>query len=359
MERDQVLREATGDAVSQIVRKIQGGGPVSPGDRQVLQEALLREPPTSARWKTINAALSLAGQGGTPTPANVGGQPADYGHGISFDPGQVRAGSPASRFGAGGVSGGDVGATPTPGGVEGGGLPAGRPVDLPSWGPGGAATTANSGLLYGLNAANGPWDTGQVPIEPDQVGILRGRNAYGIESMLADPTLATQAFLEESGSPNAYMTASEAPVMEQAMNLARMGVLGTGHGTDLRGNSPGDAEVLRQANEFMEQMYGQDTARFVDTGQMMDEIYQRALNTDWENQTSNGEPLTPDDIINTTNASLMAVSPFMSQGGQAWLDSFLQNASRKYKIDYGKGEVTVSYPEYLRTMGIDKMISGG
>lgn len=376
MERDQTLSQAVQGPASQIVKKVQSGQPITQQEKDFLKQSLLTAAPASREWKAYSAALTMANtrEGGVaeaPQPAYVGGEPANYGHNISFSPqanGVPTAGTPDQRFGSSApadAGSGSPGFVYTPGGGDirsqlaaaqagtpmgGSGSPANGGTLGTDWGPGGSAGIANPTLLSDTDVAGGDWDTGQVPIDP----IHGNMNAYGLEHFVDDPQYAAEMFSRNlSGGKGNYMAPYYEAPMTTALALAKAGVLGTGHGTTLEGGAEGSNQIAREADQFMQQMYGGDTAMFPDINAITNEIYQRALNTKFTTKTdSSGRDVTVDDMIDTTNNALYQISSFMPKDSQDWLASTLNGAAQQYKLDFGQGKTTSSYPEYLREMGI-------
>jgi hypothetical protein len=376
MERDQALSQAVQGPASQIVRKVQSGQPITQQERDFLKQSLLTAAPASQEWKAYSAALTMAntregGVSAAPQPAYVGGEPANYGHNIVFSPpinGVPTAGTPDQRFGTpqpsdAGPSG--QGFVYTPGGgdirsqlaaaqsgtpVGAGGSSANGGTIGSDWGPGGSSGVANSALLSGADVASRDWDTSQVPIDP----VHGGMNAYGLEHYVDDPQYASEMFSQQlSGGKGNYMSQYYEAPMTAALALAKAGVLGTGHGSTLAGGGEGSNQIASEADQFMQQMYGGDQAMFPNVDDMINEIYNRALNTNFTTKTdSSGRDITVDSMIDTTNNALYQISAFMPKDSQDWLASTLNGAAKQYKLDFGKGETTLSYPEYLRKMGI-------
>lgn len=302
---------------------------------------------------------------GTPQPAYVGGEPADYGHNIQFNPqvsGIPSAGTPDQRFGIpspAGFASDDPGFNYAPGAGDirsqaaamgSGGVSPNRGTLGTDWGPNGAIGVANPTLLLNTSVPTGDWDTGQVPIDP----IMGGMNAYGLEQYVNDPQFASEMFSRNlSGGRGDYMAPYYEDKMTTALALAKAGVLGQGHGDTLMGGGEGSNEIARQADQFMQEMYGGDQAMFPNVDEMIDEIYNRALNTDFTQQTdAQGKDVTIDGMIDTTNNALYQISAFMPEESKDWLASTLNGAAKQYKLDYAQGKTTSSYPEYLREMGI-------
>lgn len=348
MERDTTLNQIQQGPAQQIVSKINSGRPITPGERKVLQDAMLRLPPTSQEWKQYSAALAQAGARdggmlGTPQYSQVHGEPLNA---IQVQANRDRdatavpnitppAGTPLPAVGVG-ADGGNRG-----------------PAPLPHWGPGGSGAVANSTVLEGLSNGTNSWDTDPVSgLNP----IAGGLNAYGLEHFIGDPQYAAEQFANQVDPQNGSFMASyyENP-MKAALALSQAGVLGTGNGTTLD-NVRGSNAVAQDAMDFMQQMYGQGpggAVQFPDINAIQNEIYNRALNTKWSQKTDeNGRDITIDDEIDTTNNALYQVAAFMPKTSADWLASNLNAAAKQYKLAYGKGQVTVSYPQYLRDSGL-------
>lgn len=229
---------------------------------------------------------------------------------------------------------------------------------------GGGGLTANSGLGYGMGMDN-----------PDVVSFYRdmtsgtpfsGMGPAGIENLVNNPRVLAQVLAEQEGAgPNA--AAFLGPRAEAALALSGMGLLGRSSqglpnagmpGMNLTSSPTSDVDKLLAAQEFLDQ-FNHPGSQFVDVNAIYQESFDRAANTNFEGLTGEGgQPLGIEESISLTNDALMASSPFMSQETQAWLSSALNAAAVEYMAKVSTGEITMSYPNYLRTLGIDKMLSG-
>ncbi len=141
------------------------------------------------------------------------------------------------------------------------------------------------------------------------------------------------------------------------MAMAAMGMLGGGTGNPGLGGGPDSPQGKLMATEdFMEQ-FDQPGVQFIDPGDVFDQAFTRADNTDWGNQIGeDGQLMTPFEIIDTTNSALLTAMAFSNPETEQWLESALNNAAQEYMLLIADEGMAMSYPAFLREMGIDQML---
>lgn len=228
--------------------------------------------------------------------------------------------------------------------------------------PGGSGVQANSALGY--NNYDESEDVLRYYLDSAAGTPFEGMNPAGIEMMVDNPALLADFLSKQEGAgPNAAKFLG--PRTQAALAMSGMGMLGRSS----RGSSPSglpdltqsptsDIDKLLAAQEFMEQ-FNQPGTQFVDVNAVYQDAFNRASNTNFEGLTDeNGNPIGVEGSISLTNDALLAAAPFMSQETQAWLSSTLQYAALQYMEKLATGEISMSYPAYLRSLGIDQMLSG-
>lgn len=190
-------------------------------------------------------------------------------------------------------------------------------------------------------------------------------NRGGLSNLMDDPEYYARTFAKQRGGEQ-YSQLYSDPA-KAAIAMARAGIIGPQGqpvGNDLRGaiGMP-ESYQLQAVEEFMRDYTTK--GRDVRPSAIYSEMFERAENTDLSSVQSpqTGEPLSTNEIIDYTNASLMAAAPFMTQEGQAWLSGILARAGSQY-MDYigTTSEVDpskiMSYPQFLRSIGINDLMQG-
>lgn len=229
-------------------------------------------------------------------------------------------------------------------------------------GPGGAALTANPGLDWQNQYQSNEVDPLDAFFYEVANTPFANASPEMIDTLVRNPVVLTHLLAQQQGG-GANSEAFLGPRVEAALALAGTGMLG--RGTRGRGPLPGldeapadDLQKLLAAQEFMDQFNAPGT-QFVDTNALYQDAFNRATNTDLRSQTDQqGRAIGIEGEIELTNKALLAAAPFMSQEEQAWVSSALQSAAVEYMTKVTMGEISMSYPNYLRSIGIDQMLAG-
>lgn len=234
-------------------------------------------------------------------------------------------------------------------------------------GEGGAALAANPGLSpnYGTAGFENP-DILSFYQDLTSGTPLAGMSPAAIDMMSRNPEVFARMLSDQAGG-GVNTESFLGPRAEAAMQLAGMGMLG--HATEGIGGMPGtegrnltsapssDVEKMLAAQAFMDQ-FNAPGAQFVDVNKLFQEEFNRAANTNFEGLTDpQGRPLGIEGSIEMTNNALMASAPFMSQETQAWISSTLNYAAVQYMTELATGKTDMSYPAYLKSLGVDQMLA--
>lgn len=170
-----------------------------------------------------------------------------------------------------------------------------------------------------------------------------------------DPRVMAALYAEAAGGGDGT-AAFLMPFIEGADAMSQSGILG-GQGRDnsIFGGPTSDIGQLAQIEDVMDVM-ARPGVQFFDNQELYRRSMERLGNTDFSQYSGqNGQPMGVDDIIQVSNAALMASAPFMSKTTQAAVSARLEQAGVQYKLALATGEIPMdeSYPAYLRRIGAD------
>jgi hypothetical protein len=362
--------------LSQAIIKARRGEPLSPDERRLIQEGMKSVAPSSPEFRQLSEALSAAG---TPSP-----QAPRYDGPMEFGP-------PTMDWAA------DLGVVKDAVTNEFqdpfGGNPDLRTYSDPSWEPNdgtgnqtpdrhandpspippGASTkninyeSMNGGIPgpklaagYGSEREMGDDDIADVNAITFPGGYsFSGSNETAVDMFKYNPELfnknLTENVLDQPGMEDYWGNKTAA-----AMNMANYGLLGNGSGrSDLGGGPTTTTGQLAATEDFMKQ-FAQPGVQTVDPGEIYQQIFQRALATDWDAQSSRqGDgPMGKEEQIAVTNEALLTSMGFSNPETEAWMSSLLENAAMEYMMYLAQGgDTSVSYPKFLdETMGFSDLL---
>lgn len=207
---------------------------------------------------------------------------------------------------------------------------------------GGGGPIANSLLAPGANSSPEANFEDLIP-----QGYSFSDNTWeGIGMLASDPRLMAK----EMYGDNQVQATSRQKYIEAAMTLAQMGLIGGNGAADFTGGSASDATQLAAVEDLLA-TYDQP-GMYVNPGKVYNDLYNRAQVQDFSGLTDgSGDPISIEDQVAMTNQALMAAAPFGNETSAAWLSSRLENAALQYRSMLANGEVTMSYPKYLDSIG--------
>jgi hypothetical protein len=394
------------DRIDQLIAKSRMGD-LTDDESEELRQALLGTAPASPRFKAIASALNARNPSGfvEPTPETTGGLDPfsrlgvafpEFEEGGAFAGGIDPRGTPTldffSELGANDsqrnpldwlsdrLPGGGERPTPAAASDTQGELPIGSGTQIPEtamgqskFDPIGRNADPEMGGMFGLASGGSSPSAGSSylggnpediysDLGPPQGYTFSDLNAMGMERQSRDPKAYARAFAREAGGGDAYAALYEDPV-KAAMAMAAVGMIGPGgmaSGTNLQGGiGQSDSARLQAVEEFMRGYAGRETE--VDPTKVYNQMFERALNTDMSmiESPQTEMPMTHEEIIDYTNASLMAAAPFMTEEGVAWMSSILTNMGNMYLDEVGSakpGTEPMSYPQFLAAHDIDTLL---
>jgi hypothetical protein len=358
------------DRVDQLIqRKKMGDLILSPEEKEELQNALYGLAPSSARYRQIMEALGKPRESSYVSPNTnpdgtqkkvSGGMPTFQGpptldflnmdHAGMID---MPEGSAARGFDASGSVLGDTKLQDMYGKEHG---------DV-SWSElmGGGGLTANSALGYDTpvtsDLAEERFDPGTILENQPEGYSWSGMAPAMISETRNDPRVFANLLAKDMGGGQGT-AAQLMPYLQGADSLAAQGVFGgpTANNT-IFGGPTSDVAAMAQIEDVADLM-AQPGTQFIDTNELYGRSFDRLGNTDFSQYSGdNGQPLSNDDIIEVTNAALMASAPFMTQETAGYLSARLNQAGVEYKTLLATGEVgNISYPAYLKSIGADQWL---
>ena len=190
-----------------------------------------------------------------------------------------------------------------------------------------------------------------------EYGKSQGLKQRGYENLVVrgldtwdDPRLVTMLLVERK-TFGAMFSSSYEPIVYSAMMWANMGMFGGGD--DLySGPSSSDAR-LASVERFIVDL-NEPPAKYVEPSGVYANMYQRVQNTDVNDMTiGEDDPGYPFNQIAIVNSALITAGPHMTEDGQRSFLGYLMGAENKYMLAVAKGETTMSYPEYLESIGAE------
>jgi hypothetical protein len=190
----------------------------------------------------------------------------------------------------------------------------------------------------------------------DPASAFAGTNSAAISSLANNPELASRRLYE--GAPG--MAAAQAPTVQAMLNLAKLGLLTEGgpEANMMTGQGLSNVTTLEQVEALRNAI--PDKGAQVDPYAIWRTALDRALATDPETMFTGegGVAGDPQNQIAVTNGYLVAAKPFLTEESQGALESRLNQMAMEYMDRWSRGEVDVSYPEYLRQMGAEQWLGG-
>lgn len=179
--------------------------------------------------------------------------------------------------------------------------------------------------------------------------------APGMASLYTqDPTLAA---LQMYG-PDTAVAGQMTPQVSGALELAQMGALG-GHGKGLGSGPSSAAGQLRLAEEMMQ---GLGPGDYIDPRLAYKKAFRMTQRTPGEEMYA-GHSGTQGDIqnqIEVTNSALAnAAGPWMTEGGIQGLANQLNRAAQDWLQKKSVGQMDLTYPQYLKSIGAQRWVSPG
>jgi hypothetical protein len=180
-------------------------------------------------------------------------------------------------------------------------------------------------------------------------------NELSVEILANNPEMFGRQLSEDVfDAPN--MSAFWTPKTEAALNLTSLGVLGNGNGLPGFAGGPSTPTGKLAATEDFMKQFAEPGVQFVDPSQIYEQVFSRAMQTDWEKQIGEqGTVMAPEEVISTTNTALMQAAAFSNPETARWMQSILQNAAQEYIMYLGDGGEPISYPKFLERQGIDQL----
>jgi hypothetical protein len=373
--------------LSQAIVKAKRGESLSAEERQAIQEGMKGVAPASREYQMLSEALAAAGPSSLPETDNTWGsgntpnlrQPTmDWAAGLGrvkdaitdefSDPfggnpdlrstynaaeqNDVQGSAPIGTNTEVSQTGGATGPTETnsdPLGWEGyddpnGGVPG--PTLAAGWGN--DTGNFNEDDVADVNAVNFPGGYS-----------FSGSNETAVDMFKYNPELMNRNLVENVLGQDTQMAPYWENKTKAAMQMASYGLLGNGSGrSDLGGGPTTSTGQLAATEDFMKQ-FAAPGVQTVDPGQVYQQIFDRAVNTDWSTQTGReGGPMGPEEMIQTTNNALLTSMGFSNPETEQWMTSLLENAAMEYMMYLAQGgDTSVSYPKFLdETMGFSDLL---
>lgn len=366
-------------SISQILVKAKRGGTLTPEEEALLRESMKSVAPASQEYQYLSSAMNAAQAAGRQQsytheddgPFNFGPPTLDFlmGSQNQWGPGPQPPSTPDAR------------PTPAAAAYDQGSAPIGTDTQVKETGsvippnltnsdpmgweqfdaPGGQGwgPVANSG--YGNDLGDfGADDVADVNAVDFPKGYsFSGSNETAVDMFKYNPELYNKNIVEnvlkEPGMDEYWGNRTAA-----AMNMANFGLLGKGSGRqDLGGGPTTTTGQLAATEDFMKQ-FAQPGVQTVDPGQIYEQIFQRALATDWDKQSSRQHdgPMGKEEQIQVTNEALLTSMGFSNPETEQWMTSLLENAAQEYMMYLAQGgDTSVSYPRFLdETMGFSDLL---
>lgn len=152
------------------------------------------------------------------------------------------------------------------------------------------------------------------------------------------------------------------PYVQAAMKLSAIGALG-GPNTDpnIFGGPASSEAQLKQVEDLIN---GQSqSGNMVDPTALMAAVLTQAAGTPndatgFQAGNPSADLQNPDDEIQLTNEAMQAAGQWLAPSAQKGLQNALNAATLNYKDMLSHGTTTMSYPDYLRSLGIVQMFGG-
>jgi hypothetical protein len=364
------------------LKRAESGGPVAEGEDRPLRQALLGLAPSSAEFKRVMAALDAA-EGAYMGLGRKASDPAaefinegswrDVGplEEVYQDIGPLEPPDESTESGLpwwlfpNGVGAEtkeyrDIGPLEEPDPLR------AQVPEVMTLGPSPAAehdAEAKAGMVGGGPMASSPVVGSQVygdyddvyPGESAYMDIPEGYAISGIAPGMIpdlgrDPQVLLRMMMDSQGINGPGAEGIYGPYMQAANALSSVGVLSQ-QGNSLFGGGSDPVTRMTEVEDFLGN-FAEPGMQFVNPGVITDEILSRSINTDLANMLDeNGNPYGPDAEIEITNAMMLQAAPFLTQEAATYMTSRLEQAALEYKTMLYRGEVSMSYPKYLESIG--------
>lgn len=356
------------DGVARILNH--NDGTLTPQEKKILQDALYGLAPSSDRYKRIMALMGKPRESSYTSPMRDGS-----GDIIKADrPGPSFQGPPTADFlnPDHAVSGTpDIGRSSAHGWDA-----AGTPYSTDPVNDTGASQSPQDGAWTNFRgggglSANDVMDQSRLPntlgeaYQPGDIidnrpeGYATSDIAPGMLGGLRDDPRVLANLLAKSRGAGSGTAAQMLPYLQAAGDLSAQGVWGGPTNDDtIAGGPTSDAAALLQI-EDVNNLMNQPGTQFINPGELYGRSFDRLENTNFDKYSDkDGQPISRDEIIDTTNNALFASAPFMTSETAAQLSGRLNQAAIDYKTKIATGEIgTISYPAYLKAMGADTWVN--
>jgi hypothetical protein len=352
----------------------QRGRKLSPEQRKQLEEALKGLPPSGPEFKAIMATLKADGGMGPYEEMQDDG-PFDFGWPTldfmmkdpEYEEFQADRRGPISpeNVNPGSTGYDSSGKRPEPGDTR----PADTSLPAPAeaadegkteWGTDLGPYNMLEGIQPGLsyNPDANPMDENSLL---ESMGLATGNED---EYTFDDVTLGMRGVVAENPELYANILYGDSPMKQEMMSpflasagaLASTGAIGPSYGNDLRSGAKSPT-MRMQAMEDVANTMNQPGMQFVDPGAIYGDMFSRASNT-YAGENAAGAGDTTIEQIDLTNQALMQAAPYMAGDAQDYLAARLEQARLEYLSKIATGEMDMTYPAYLQSIGADKWIQG-